>query len=80
MIKNSSFKKLFLTQLTGIFWFNIFYFKEGISTQLYFSTFISFIAFILHTELIPFEKINKIIRRCTQQFHKSKTHERKKLV
>lgn len=68
MIKNSSFKKLFLTQLTGIFWFNIFYFKEGISTSLYFSTFISFIALILQANLIPFEKINKIIRKCAEQY------------
>lgn len=57
VIKNSSFRILFLSQLAGIFWFNIYSFKKGINTSLYFSALASFIALILITKIISAKKL-----------------------
>lgn len=63
MIKKSSFKYLFLTQITGIFWYNLYAMKEGLTTSRYFSTFFSFISLLMLTRLLSVEKIyNRIIR------------------
>jgi hypothetical protein len=70
MIKNSTFKKVFLTQLTGIFWFNIFYLKEGNSTSLYFSTLISLLSLAILTHIISVQKINQFVRMCPQWLRK----------
>lgn len=63
IIKKSSFKYLFLAQLTGIFWYNLYSLKDGVTTAKYFSTFIALIALLMLTRLISGERIyGRIVR------------------
>lgn len=68
LIKKTSYKYLFLTQLTGLFWYNLYSLREGVTTLKYFATFTAFVALIMLSRVVSGDRIYSRIVRLRKWF------------
>lgn len=72
MLKKASFKYLFLSQLTGLFWRNVYLMvNSNFSLKLYFSTFACAVSLVILMRLFEVDSLMRKVHRALEFVRKS---------